>query len=997
MLRRRILASAMASVMAIGSVAVVASAEDAAVATAQVKTKADLEAYVKSFDKFREDGIYDYGSISGENFLDAIEYADNVLDDDKATVDDYTAAYSMIEAVYNKLTIYSAEELAALIKNCQKDYDSANILNEELGDAIYDADKFATFESAFENAENVLDSSDSRIITDAYETLDAAKKDLTALDVVTKSAFRSALKDYETALQKEFAYDAWRIGTVESSHWGYAQTVAYGTLYEHVASIEDKVNKAYEELDEIKALSKTTQPNIVEAYKAAKEGAEILNGFKADDTNRATKANVKALLNEYHGRLVHDYNTTVANELYKAVVNALDAGKVEVTVADGEYSTQTLTVKEINDKNAAAAAYNAAHAADENFVPKSMIDFWYVDSAEYKVDPNGGRYTAIIADDENAATNSDIGKKLTVRKLISAEISVKSTETAFYIEVDDNGYAKYTINEDGDYIFNIQTSKDKFSSDAKTKLVSKKSWIDLTSLVDIGDINDSVSAVDNHYINNVVDGDYFEYIPYIDRTQLASFGVATASKNWVVDQFATALNAAGLLEDDFDDDKNEGTISDEFLTTLETQIAPLYDADMEDGKYNGDDEIYNKLQELGGAYAHWTVKDEFIPYYFGTIDKLGSLANQIGQWCSPNHCVIGTIADQDMDGITSNGEKTYTELDTAIETALFYVNSDNATLKGNTMIEKLDTIDAIKKDSASGSSTEWALVYRYLKYALSDKYDATYGTNTKKDVQELIEKAYDLAELTGDAALFSYHHNALVDARQDALDWIKAVNKIKDYKDNKTSYKEMVSTDVYKMLKDAYDALEKDYNAFKYSFEDVYYAIADTKAAIDDGELKATDTLVAALEDTAYRLSIVESLDGLDDNDAFTADREFQGFNRVYTHTDTSNGYTLQVGLADSDKIGLPKAKDGAAATSHWNLMTAYEALLAEVKAQKEPAVLVGDMNKDNVVDQRDAAVILKMVVDGETIDIAIGDFDGDGYADQRDASAILKHVVNQA
>ena len=39
MLRRRILASAMASVMAIGSVAVVASAEDTAAATKQVKTR----------------------------------------------------------------------------------------------------------------------------------------------------------------------------------------------------------------------------------------------------------------------------------------------------------------------------------------------------------------------------------------------------------------------------------------------------------------------------------------------------------------------------------------------------------------------------------------------------------------------------------------------------------------------------------------------------------------------------------------------------------------------------------------------------------------------------------------------------------------------------------------------------------------------------------------------------------------------------------------------
>ena len=73
MLRRRILASAMASVMAIGSVAVVASAETATAATTQVKSRDDLKAYISSLDSFRSTKIYDYGSISGENFLNALE------------------------------------------------------------------------------------------------------------------------------------------------------------------------------------------------------------------------------------------------------------------------------------------------------------------------------------------------------------------------------------------------------------------------------------------------------------------------------------------------------------------------------------------------------------------------------------------------------------------------------------------------------------------------------------------------------------------------------------------------------------------------------------------------------------------------------------------------------------------------------------------------------------------------------------------------------------
>mgnify|MGYP000463645725 FL=1 len=158
MLRRRILASAMASVMAIGSVAVVASAETATAATTQVKSRDDLKAYVDSLDTFFSTKIYDYGSVSGENFLNAYEYAKNVLDDTKSTVDDYTTAYAMVEAVYNKLKIFTAEELKALVNSSKSIYETNNINNEDLGDAIYTADSYSKFEEAYEDAESVLNS-----------------------------------------------------------------------------------------------------------------------------------------------------------------------------------------------------------------------------------------------------------------------------------------------------------------------------------------------------------------------------------------------------------------------------------------------------------------------------------------------------------------------------------------------------------------------------------------------------------------------------------------------------------------------------------------------------------------------------------------------------------------------------------------------------------------------------------------------------------------------
>lgn len=839
MLRRRILASAMASVMAIGSVAVVANAETTAAATTQVKSRDDLKAYVDSLDTFFSTKIYDYGSVSGENFLNAYEYAKNVLDDTKSTVDDYTTAYAMVEAVYNKLKIYTVEELKAIVNSSKSVYETNNINNEDLGDAIYTADTFAAFEEAYEEAESVLNSADSRIITDAYEKLDAAKKGLSPLDVVTKAQFRAALKAYETALSKEFAYDAWRVGTIDTgwAYWGYQdQSVAYGTVYEHVASLKTGINDAYGEFDEIKSVNKTTQTNIVDAYKACVAATTVLNGFKADDTNRATKANVKTLLNQYNGRLVYDYKTTDAEKLYEAVVALLGTDKVHNRKGD-KYSSNI-------DMKVAGVAAGA--------------DAWYVVDSNYTVNPNGWTWST------------------SVDKKNSAEISIK-TDSKFYIELTKDGYATG----------NVATDKTGFDY---YKLINAKSEVDLTDYIKV----DAASVdhdTDNHLINNVNDGD-----------------AVTGSSYPVIGQWGAIAGAA---------------------------------------------------QTMNGSYTNSSNE---------TVD-------------------------------------TYADLGKAMELAELYLTGEKKDIEGNTLIEDIDTIDAISAGSAKGSSTEWTLVYRYLKYALADKYDASYGTKTKADVSALIDKCYELAELTGDAALFSCNHNILVTARQDAINWVKAANKIKTYKDNVTPADctgtiingSLIATQVYETLEGEYNKLLNDYNAFKYSFEQIYIEISEVKDSIDNGDLKATDALTAALENTAYYLSVVESIDvdasGTSielDNDAFTSDRQFQGFNRVYTNGD--NEYDLK--LDSSTTVKIPKSSKNAASLSHANLTAAYEALLAAVKEQTEVKTVVGDVNGDGVVNALDAAAILKAVAAGTAIDAAAGDYNADGVVNALDASAILKAVT---
>ena len=233
MLRRRILASAMASVMAIGSIAVVANAEDTAVAEKNVKSKADLEALVKGYDKFREDGVYDYGTLSAQKFQDAADYADNVLADSDSTAEDYTAAYIMLETARKKCVLYTADELKKLIDGCKKTFETDNILNEDLSDLIYDEDSFVVFSDAYVEAESVVTSGDTRLITDAYEKLDAANKGLKEITPITKASFRTALKNYEACIKELSKYDSWRRGTA-GGWFDDDYTVNYWALQKNV-------------------------------------------------------------------------------------------------------------------------------------------------------------------------------------------------------------------------------------------------------------------------------------------------------------------------------------------------------------------------------------------------------------------------------------------------------------------------------------------------------------------------------------------------------------------------------------------------------------------------------------------------------------------------------------------------------------------------------------------------------------------------------------------
>lgn len=862
MLRRKILTSAMASVMALTSISAVAFADETATDVKNVKTKADLEAYVKSFNSFRDRELDNYGSVSGERFLSALEYAENVLESTTSTVDDYTVAYAMIEAVYNKLAIHTASELRDLLNKCKQAYESDNIYNEELGDAIYVDENsgnndiksygYIYFKDAYEEADSVLGSADSRIITDAYETLEDQYNNLKACPVVTKAQFRSALKAYEKMLQDEFKYESWRVGSLgndwinfesvndEAGWWGYSgQKYAYGTLYAHLASAYDEILNQYNTMDNIKSLSKTSDADIVKGYFAAKNAVLVMNDWKPDDNNRASKANVKKLLDEYHGRLVYDYNTTAAENLFSAVTTAAGLDKLTVEIVKNDAgATEFVKAEDLGNKSV-----------------------WNTSSGSVLVDADNDGH-GILAD-----------------KLISAEINVKSTNAAIWIPINENGYWN------GDTVV---------SADPKNSKNFKK-------------------------INKNVVTDLTQFIP-IASTMLSA-GTANSSLNSVLDGDDTHSGSCAV---DHDHPNGDGAWVDD-----------------RDGKWGS---VQGTSQITAPSYT--TSQDKVVP--------------------------------------------TVSELDKALALAEVYLGGDKDAIKASD-IYYIDTTDSIAAGTAKASSAEWALVYRYLKYALADKYDAETGTNTKAEVSELIDKAYDLADLTGDAALFAFYHEQLVDARKEALEWIKVANKDKKYKDNVSTPNGRTATAMYGALKGKYDELEAIYKKYQYSFGDIYNKISDVKAMIDDGKIEATADLLAALENTAYQLSIVGSYDeeyGIE-NDAFTSDRIFQDFNRVNTE---SAKFTLRI--SDSDSVTIFDADSSNVSKQHKALTDAYKALLAIV--EPDETAKLGDVNKDGAINAIDAALILKAAADGtvDTLDKAVADFNTDGAINALDAAAILKGVA---
>ena len=930
MLRRKILTSAMASVMALTSISAVAFADETATAAKNVKTKEDLKKLVTETygDKYRSSEINDYGSVSADRMLAVLEFADEVVANNDTDENDATVAYDMVIAVKNQLKHYTAADLRDLMKQVQPIVDSNNINNEDLGDAIYDDTAYQALVDAYDEADSVIDSNDSNAITDAFLNLDAVKSPA-ALTAVSKSQFNQAIKALESAIKNKNKYENWRRGSLgytggDAANWfgwrftasGSKSTITYGDLYEIADALVENaagegvvdIYSEYDRFTEIKSAARTTDVLIVDAYKLADQLAQVLNSFEADDTNRASRSQITNLINEYNGRLVYEFASDNAYTLLSAVMTH-DA-QLEIEIVDPANVNKTTYVK-ATDLLDSLAAGRAPYSAATSLVTSGAQSALALVTPIYS-DPEGYWNEANTQTDGfayNAVRYAVYKGNLTVDKIVDAVDAAGELTTA-------NTEIVNTLAE---------VYADAIKKECTDGSSFKQNWDD-PAWGDTNDVNIAKAIAD-----------------------LNTVGAAAVTK-YINDNFS---NAKGVFNVTAADD---GRLVDATLKVkAKTAFYLITDND--------------GVTRLATAST------------LGANDKSAKRVNanvavDLADYVTVTAAQVSDVDDHASNAVVDDKSTNFTSLAVAYDVATKYLAENFSA------ITALDTLEDIA-DPTRSNTKGYTMAYRALKYALNDRYDGDVAKYTRKDVADLIEKCYDLIDDCGECALFADNIANLVNARKVANTWITEANKTKTYKDG-AIVAGKTSTAVYKALKDVYDRLEKDTQAFAISYGQVYELIADVENMRDDGELVLDEAGVALLEKVAYELATIQSpSDDLDD-EAIDVDNRFLDYNRIATfESDTYDllygGKTVTVSknadhlqlrddynalyklvnpeadefkVGDVDKNGSVNALDAAA-------------ILKAVVDGTELDKAVADYNTDGAVNSLDAAAILKAVVDG--------------------------------
>lgn len=413
-MKKRILASSMASVMALSAAStMVVSSAAVADFKDECVTRGELRNYLNEkeiVDLAENGGVEEFGSYSADRFVKAYSLAKNVVDDNDSTDVDCTVAFLILKEAKANLVQYTKKDVASLVAQCSGIYKTENILNEIHNDTIYKDDSWTKFAEAYENAESYVESDDLRATSDAYEQL-WENKDPEKKDTVTKRQIEAARKAYEAALNKEFSYQPWQRGTVKNSDVSdfNGKTFAWGILYAYVKSSDDKLTEIYKDFDSIKGLTETSSDEIVSAVKEMNKAASVINSFSADTMVAGSETKVKSLLKKYHGQLVKDY-------VDMATATSLPANGLMAIV------NQFLT-----------------KAKDKDNVAVMIDDQWKTDITSFATVGSYWNVVTSASTTYNPLSGDKVenGKVTGVYKTLSAEIRVRGTKDVWAVVTKD--------------------------------------------------------------------------------------------------------------------------------------------------------------------------------------------------------------------------------------------------------------------------------------------------------------------------------------------------------------------------------------------------------------------------------------------------------------------------------------------------------------------------------------------------------------------------------
>lgn len=349
MLKKRILASSLASVMALSSVSVVAFADETATNTNESVSKAQLKDEIANFEAWAEKNLEDYGTTQAEQFEAALERAKVVAGDAKATTEDATAAYQMVKAVKDNMQKYTKEQLEALLADWKSERETDNLIDADIPDVgnWYTTTSWSVFEDAYDEAESYVEYATGRDLTELYVALDEAANGLVSLKQVKKSDYRKALQAYQAVIAKLTDYQPWRRGkctvapttgdAVDTNGdaiditaatyvtFGELNTIVYGASTGDLEGVNALTSGTYiaeggagsvyafaiagsEAFDAFQKTNVTTNTTIYAAYEAMVDATNVFNGWVKDKMLESTRAStVKTLNKNYKARMYDTY------------------------------------------------------------------------------------------------------------------------------------------------------------------------------------------------------------------------------------------------------------------------------------------------------------------------------------------------------------------------------------------------------------------------------------------------------------------------------------------------------------------------------------------------------------------------------------------------------------------------------------------------------------------------------------------------------------------